>query len=216
VTPVRDTPARGAALSALVLAGGAGRRLGGRKDGVLVGRATLLQRSLAVAVAVSDDVILLPGSHVLPAPSLVRVVADEPGAPGPLGALLAGLRAARHDACLLLPCDMPFARPDVAGRLARRATGSALAAVVAGPQGREPFHAIWRRDAADVVSDVVARGGRSLREVLDELAARGALAEVPAAVMQDLDPELAFLVNVNAADDLSAARRKAERAEAGA
>lgn len=204
------------ALSALVLAGGAGRRLGGRKDGVLVGGVPLLKRSLAVAVSVSDDVILLPGVHLLPASSLVRVAADEPGAPGPLGALLGGLRAARHEASLLLPCDMPFARPDVVARLARRATGHALAVVVVGPRGREPFHAVWRRQAADVVREVVARGGRSLQEVLDELAVRGALSEVPAAEMQDLDPELAFLVNVNAAGDLSAANERAGRARAGA
>jgi molybdopterin-guanine dinucleotide biosynthesis protein A len=196
-------------LSALVLAGGAGRRLGGRKDGVLVGGVELLKRSLAVAVAVSDDVLLLPGGNALAASAMVRVVPDAPGIPGPLGALLAGLLAAKHDACLLLPCDMPFARPDIVWRLARSAAPPFLAAVVVGPSGREPFHAVWRRGAAEVVREVAARGGRSLQDVLAELAARGALAEVPSSALSDLDPELAFLVNVNEARDLAAARARA-------
>src|SRR5262249_52106280 len=159
--------------------------------------------------AVSDDVILLPGAHVLPASPRVRVVTDEPGVPGPLGALLAGLRAARHEACLLLACDMPFARPDVVARLAPQAAGPALAAVLPRPDGREPFHGIWRRGASAILREVADRGGRSLQEALEELQARGALAEVPAAQMHDLDAELSFLVNVNAPGDLWAARTRA-------
>jgi molybdopterin-guanine dinucleotide biosynthesis protein A len=162
-----------------------------------------------VAVAVSDDVLLLPGGNALAAPSVVRVVPDAPGIPGPLGGLLAGLLAAKHDDCLLLPCDMPFARPDIVWRLARSAAAPSLAAVVVGPSGREPFHAVWRRGAAEVVRAVAERGGRSLQDVLAELAARGALAEVPASALSDLDPELAFLANVNEARDLEAARARA-------
>jgi len=200
-----------AALSVLVLAGGEGRRLGGRKDGLPVGGRPLLERVLQVAQALSEDVVVLPGRWAgqLHLPPGVRSAQDAPGAPGPLGALLGGLRAARHDACLLLPCDMPFASVEVARRLLDGAHGRTLAAVVVGPRGREPFHAIWRRGAAALLERVAARGGRALHEALGELDALGALHETPAAALADLDPELACLVNVNSASDLAVARARA-------
>ena len=198
------------ALSVLVLAGGNGRRMGGRKDGLALGDATLLRRALRLAQQVSDDVLLAPGRWPAPvdAPAGLRLVADDPAAQGPLAGLLAGLAAARHEACLLLPCDMPFARADVAGRLAARATGRTLVAAVQGPAGREPFHAVWRRGARPLLAELAARGERSLQSALDALAAGGALDLVPADELADLDPELAFLVNVNTSADLAAARAR--------
>jgi molybdopterin-guanine dinucleotide biosynthesis protein A len=199
-----------AGLSVLVLAGGNGRRMGGRKDGLPFGEATLLQRALRLGAGISDDVLLACGRWPAPVdrPPGVRLVSDDPRAEGPLSGLLAGLAAARHDACLLLPCDMPFARADVAGRLVARATGNMLVAALQGPRGREPFHAVWRRGALPLLEAVAARGERSLQAALDALAARNALATVPASDFADLDPELAFLVNVNTADDLAAARAR--------
>ncbi len=198
------------ALAVIVLAGGAGRRLGGRKDGLSLGEGTLLERSLRLAECLSDDVLLLPGPWTPPAGLAdgVRVLADDPDVPGPLGALRSGLGAARHDACLLLPCDMPFASAAVARRLAAQA-GDALAVVVRSAAGREPFHGVWRRGALPVLDLVAARGGRSLQAALEALAARGALVEVPADALRDLDAGLSFLVNVNTADDLLAARARA-------
>ena len=202
-----------AALSVVVLAGGEGRRLGGRKDGLPVGDRTLLQRALDFAAGVSDDVLLAPGRWAVPAdpPAGVRLVSDDARTAGPLAGLLAGLDAARHDACLLLPCDMPFARADVAWRLVALATGPVLVAALHGPGGREPFHAVWRRGSRPVLEALAAGGERSLQAALDALQERGALALLPDAELADLDPELACLVNVNTAEDLAAARARVAR-----
>ena len=199
------------ALGVIVLAGGAGRRLGGRKDGLPLGGLTLLQRSLTLGARLADEVLLLPGPWALPSPPPegVRLVADDPRVPGPLGALMGGLRASRFDACLLLPCDMPFASAAVAWRLAEQAAGGALAVVVRSPRGREPFHGVWRRGALPELEDVAARGGRSLQAALDALAARRALVEVDGEELADLDAGLSFLLNVNTADDLAVARARA-------
>lgn len=197
--------------SAIVLAGGEGRRMGGRKDGLEVGGRPMLERALRSAALVTEDIVLLPGRWAhdgLGRPGL-RVVADAPGVAGPLGGLLGGLRAARHAACLLLPCDMPFASAEVARRLLACLDARVLAAVVVGPRGREPFHGAWSRAALPVLEDLAARGERSLQAALAALAARGALRELPAALLAGEDPELAFLANVNTAGDLCAARARA-------
>ena len=64
----------------------------------------------------------------------------------------------------------------------------------------------------DNVAHVVLNAPKKLNSLdeaaLDELAARDALALVPAGEFADLDPESAFLVNVNTADQLAAARAR--------
>jgi molybdopterin-guanine dinucleotide biosynthesis protein A len=153
------------ALSALVLAGGAARRMGGSKAGERVGGRTLLERSLALAADVADETLLLGGLRALDfdAPSqdlrgrglhgprvhAVRHVPDWPapedspdsapeerGPQGPLAALGAGLQAARHDWCLLLACDMPFVTPRAIEAL------RAAAAAPGARAGAAPFDAV--------------------------------------------------------------------------
>jgi len=212
--PTASPPER-APLTALVFAGGAARRLGGEKCGRQFEGRPLLLRVLDVAREVADEVLLLPGARDVPeAADLVRVP-DWPDVPGPLGALGAGLEAARHDWCLALPCDMPRLRRDVLERLARRAAGgpAPAALVVAGPSGREPFCALYHRGLLPALARHAAAGGRSLQGWLEACAAAGRLTEVPGQALTDLDPELTFLHNVNTpADLLPAAPQRDARA----
>ena len=194
-----DTPA----LSALVLAGGEARRLGGAKRHLQVGGRSLLARSLDAAGEVADEVLLMPGERPLPVPPSARCIADRPGSPGPLGALAAGLEAARHDWCLLLPCDMPFVDPAVVRRLLAVASrDDADAVVVRSEHGREPFHALYHRRALPTVLRRLEAGERSLKGLLDELTVH----ELSRAALVASDPAARFLCNVNTPEDLARAR----------
>lgn len=215
-----------AGLSGLVLAGGAARRLGGGKAGRRVGERTLLARALDVAAACCDELILLAGDARLadggteagagpvadriardaappprPVP-LARRVSDWPGARGPIGALGAGLEAARHAWCLVLACDMPFYGAREVAALVR-ARAAAPGALVVAWEGPEPFGALWHRDALPAVRAVHARGG-ALRDALVrlpvQLVAREAAAGADA------------LLNVNTFADLARARAAARPA----
>jgi len=194
-------------VTALVLAGGAASRMGGSKaDRRLAGR-TLLERSLALADAVADEVLLLPGARAVPEATGRRVVADwaQGHGLGPLAALGAGLEAARHPWCLLLPCDMPWLRADVARRLVARA-GAARQDVVAvrTDAGWEPFFALYRSALAERVRDELAAGRRSLAGLIERSAA---LAVAPEE-LTDLDPELRSLRSLNTLEELAAAARE--------
>jgi molybdopterin-guanine dinucleotide biosynthesis protein A len=196
-----------------VLAGGEARRLGGAKRHLEVGGRSLLARSLDAAVEVADEVLLLPGTRPLPAPPphTVRCIADRPDSAGPLGALAAGLAAARHEWCLLLPCDMPFVDPAVVRRLLAVASADAVdAVVVRSEHGREPFHALYHRRALPVVLSRLAEGERSLKSLLDELSVH----EVPRDDFVASDPGARFLCNVNTPADLVRARGLAEEVPA--
>jgi len=129
----------------VILAGGAGRRIGGGKPLRMLGGMTLLDRALAMARSWSDEVLIADGTT------------DAPGIEGPLGGVATAL--ARGEDILTIPCDMPFLPPDLPERL----SAGAAAAVLAESGGRlHPVCALWRASAAEGLPAYVASGRRSL------------------------------------------------------
>lgn len=94
-------------LTGVVLAGGAGSRLGRAKADLVLegpGRAgeTLLTRTARLLARRLPRVVVLGREH----PEFESWTDDEPGA-GPVGAVTTALRRA-GTACLVLACDLPF------------------------------------------------------------------------------------------------------------
>ena len=189
----------------VVLAGGAGSRMGGR-DKAFVGLAgrPLLDHVLGrirpqvtvVAIAAGDD----PGrfaSWDLPA-----LADDVGGRTGPLAGILAGMdwAAAAHPSArrlLSVPTDAPFLPPNLGERLAEVCDDTRIAVAASG--GRIHFvTALW---PVDLVADLRAALEQGVRKV-EDFARRYplAVAEFPVA---PFDPFL----NVNRPDDLTEAER---------
>lgn len=121
--------AAGTPLSALVLAGGAGRRLGGIDKGLepFLGQPMVAHVITALAPSVAELVIVANrhldayrrlGHRTITDPDRVRR--------GPAAAVHAAMGRLRHDWVLLAPCDMPRYRPQWPARLVarQRATGA--------------------------------------------------------------------------------------------
>jgi molybdopterin-guanine dinucleotide biosynthesis protein A len=162
-------PAQGedpAGYDAVVLAGGAARRLGGTdKPGVRVGGRALLDRVLAAcAGARSTVVVAAPRPTARP----VTWAREDPPGGGPLAALDAGLGHTTAEHVVVLSADLPFLRDATVGRLlsALRESG-ADGVLLTDPGGRDqPLVAAYRAPR--------------LREELARLAGRhGALAGLP-------------------------------------
>jgi molybdopterin-guanine dinucleotide biosynthesis protein A len=93
--------------AAVILAGGAARRLGGVSKPLLpVGGRPMLDRVLA-AVAGADQRIVV-GPATLPVPAGVARVSEQPPGGGPVAALAAGLPLVDQPAVALLAADLPF------------------------------------------------------------------------------------------------------------
>ena len=104
---------------ALVLAGGAARRLGGAdKPALVVGGRTLLDRVLTACSDAATTVVVGPER---PTTRPVVWTREQPPGAGPVPALLAGLALIRSDRVVLLAADLPFLTPDVIELLASRA-----------------------------------------------------------------------------------------------
>ncbi|MFF9472992.1 NTP transferase domain-containing protein [Streptomyces roseolus] len=156
------------AFDAVVLAGGAARRLGGAdKPGVRVGGRTLLDRVLAACAGAHRTVVVGdPRPTVRP----VGWTREEPTGTGPVAALAAGATALGDPGTLLvLSADLPFLGERTVLRLlaALDADPGAEGALLVDGDGREqPLVAVYR--------------GAALRRELDGLRrARGELDHLP-------------------------------------
>ncbi|MET9011863.1 NTP transferase domain-containing protein [Streptomyces olivaceoviridis] len=102
------TPAPGAPApyDAVVLAGGAARRLGGAdKPGLRVGGRALLDRVLAACADAGTTVVV---AAPRPTARPVRWTREEPPGGGPVAALEAGLRLTTAGHTVVLSADLPF------------------------------------------------------------------------------------------------------------
>ncbi|MFE6337650.1 NTP transferase domain-containing protein [Streptomyces sp. NPDC057806] len=91
---------------AVVLAGGAARRLGGAdKPGLSVGGRPLLDRVLAACAGARTTVVV---ADPRPTARPVTWAREDPPGGGPLAALAAGLRPTTADLVVVLSADLPF------------------------------------------------------------------------------------------------------------
>jgi molybdopterin-guanine dinucleotide biosynthesis protein A len=188
----------------VVLAGGEGMRVGGRKPQRVLNGRRLIDRALEQAGEWSDLVAVAVRDEAQVRPLDAELIHDDPHVEGPLGGLLAAFGFAGGTGCdflLTIPSDMPFLPSDMMERLAREIGDTACALASSG--GRlHPVCGLWRSDALEAARDYAARGGRSLRGAAESM---GGLAVEWAA--EPFDP----FFNVNSPEDLTEAERRLDR-----
>jgi molybdenum cofactor guanylyltransferase len=162
--------------AALVVAGGAGRRMGADKPALNVAGRTLLERVLEALPVRTDVVVVGPARTVERA---VRFTREEPPGGGPAAAVVAGIAelAALPGFALVavLAADLPGLTPTTVGRLAAAVGTRAVdtdGAVLVDADGREQLlTGVWR--LASLRRAMVARpswAGASVRTLLSVLA----------------------------------------------
>jgi molybdopterin-guanine dinucleotide biosynthesis protein A len=188
-------------IAGVIIAGGEGLRLGGRKVLAPFGGDTLLGAAIA-SLAPQTDVLALNLKPEAADEARARysypILHDAPGpALGPLGGLLAALDWARDKDMLLatIPADTPFLPGDLLAQLA--AASRADVPVFARDAQRDHYLcALWPAVAIDVLHEGVSSGRlRSVRSAHD------ALGSVACRIS---GPRHAFF-NVNTQEDLARA-----------
>lgn len=154
-------------ITGIVLAGGRGRRMGGRDKGLLCAGGRPLVAWLCEALAPQVDRLLIVANRN---PHLYReyapVVPDRrPDFQGPLVGVEAGLTAARTPLALVVPCDLPGLPGDLAHRLAQvlMAEDAGLALVDDGERCH-PLPVLLRRELLEPITERLDEGVRSLRQ----------------------------------------------------
>jgi molybdenum cofactor guanylyltransferase len=193
-------PARAAQsprLSAVVLCGGASRRMGRDKALLPLEGMPLIARVTARVGQAAEPVVLAPGMPGRFAHLGLQEVEDDPRGIGPLGGLIGGLEASPHVLMAAVAVDLPFASPEVLSLLARLRRGEdAVVPVTA--SGTHPLHAIYAKTALPRLRTAARSRRYALRTVLDELDVRF----VPEQEWAVADPTGRFALNLNRPEDL--------------
>ena len=194
--------------SAVILAGGAGSRLGKEKSLVEFDGRPLIQWSVEkLAPFVEDVVVVARGPEQAKQledliPNAVIAI-DSISGYGPVAGLDAGMEQARNEYVLAIGCDLPFLNIDVIDLLFELAQGWDASVPTRENGMMEPLHSVYKRDALlSACQKAIERGERRIRAPLKMLRVKCVAVEQ----LKILDPELLTFFNLNTREDLDMAR----------
>lgn len=179
-----------------ILAGGQGRRLGGRvKPLVPVGGQAILDRQRAVCAALGATPVLVAPDPQPFAASGLEVIADRVAA-GALGALYTALAHCPAPYALVLAGDLPFVTAPFLAHLCDAATGHDAAVPVVDERWH-PLCAAYHRRVAPQLRAAIEAGRWRVTDAVRALDVR----EVAGADLRRFDPDGRLLLNVNTPED---------------
>lgn len=154
-------------ITALVLAGGKSRRMGGRDKGLLpFGDGLLIGHIIDAIRPQVGRVMISANRHAERYAEFGLPVLPDPlqGFQGPLAGFLAGLEAMQTDYLLTLPCDGPFVIDDLAARLAGGINGRDEVDIAVAHDGRrlQPVYALLHRRTLPSLQQALAEGERKI------------------------------------------------------
>lgn len=189
-------------VTAVILAGGQSRRMGADKALLRLPSSgpTLIERVVAAARAVTDDVVVVAeDAGRLPAMP-VRTVGDAIPHAGPLAGLVAGFAAARYADVLPLACDLPYLSvPLLRWMASQPRTWDALVPWLSNEDGKtgwEPLHAIYTRACLAPMRAALDRGERHMTAFFPAIRVQPLTADA----MRPHDPDLRSTRSVNTPD----------------
>ncbi|MCS2610508.1 molybdenum cofactor guanylyltransferase MobA [Halomonas dongshanensis] len=151
-------------LTGVILAGGAGRRMGGRDKGLepFAGKPLFAHTAMRLDGQVAE--VLISANRNIDAYALFgwRVIEDaHPGFEGPLMGLYSALGAARTPWLLIAPCDTPLLPQDLVARMVAGLGDHAIAVAFDGER-EHPAVALVRTALKDDLGAALAAGERKL------------------------------------------------------
>ena len=193
-------------ISAILLAGGAGRRMGGEDKGLLKLKDKTLVEWVLARVAPQVDEILISANRNLDTYRAFGypVLPDKTeGFAGPLAGIARGLLDAQHELILSAPCDTPFLPDDLVARLlAGLHAGDFDLAVPAIAGAGQHAICLMRRQVGANLAGYLAQGGHKVQEWQAGLKC----AQV------DFSDAAPFFMNVNQPQQLAALESRIKRA----
>ena len=166
-------------ISAVVLSGGKGARMGREKLFLSAGSAPLAERVIRAVHPFASEIILsIAARQVSPALHFfsgiidfynIRLVEDRAEGRGPLEGIASGLTFAKFEWSFVCACDMPFLSLDVIRTLWN--AGDRKASVIIPRIGGylEPLHAFYSRRALSAARSLIDRGERKITALYDDL-----------------------------------------------
>lgn len=162
-------------LSGLILAGGEGRRMAGRDKGLIsLANKPLVEYAIDCLQPLVDDLsISCNRNQELYQGYQLQCLSDknlDAGFQGPMAGLAAGLKNAKHEWLLVMPCDTPLMTTNVMSQLINclKASGPSLEmqAIIFSHQGLQPLHGLYHRSMLPVFEKCLTENKNALQRLL--------------------------------------------------
>ncbi|MEI8002934.1 MAG: molybdenum cofactor guanylyltransferase [Methanothrix sp.] len=202
--------------SAVILAGGNGRRLGAEKSLLEFEDRPLICWTAEKLSRTADEIVVVARSQAH-AGRLEEIISnfatlakvaftwDSVAGFGPVAGLYAGMKEASGSLAFATGCDLPFLNPQVIERLFELADEEDYeAAVPVQPNGFfEPLHSVYHREKMLLACErAMEKAERRIHVPLQELHVRRIFVDL----LRPLDPDLLTFFNLNTREDLEKAR----------
>jgi len=192
--------------SALILAGGSGRRLGCKEKALIpIKGRTILEYNLDLLERLVDEVIISVRDDeqkgILKEYTGERtIIADHYTDVGPLAGILEGLKEAEGEYVFITACDMPFLDPEVVEMLFQRAIGHDAAIPAWENEMLEPLHAVYRTRPMAIETEKAIQNDDKI--ILAPVFKLKDLVLVDMEDVRALDPGLRTFININTLEDM--------------
>jgi molybdopterin-guanine dinucleotide biosynthesis protein A len=166
-------------ISGLILAGGEGRRMAGRDKGLItLADKPLVEYAIECLQPLVDDLsISCNRNRDLYLGYQLDCLGDNDSAEnsdeitsyqGPMAGLAAGLKHARHEWLLVMPCDTPLMNTEVMTQLLTSALSQnqKTQAVIFLHQGLQPLHGLYHRSMLPIFEQCLAENKNALQRLL--------------------------------------------------
>jgi len=153
-------------ISALVLAGGLSRRMGGQNKGLkTINGKPMISYSLGKLAAITDEIFISTNDHIEDYQQFSCPIVSDilPGSLGPLAGIHAGLSAASTKLMLVAACDCPFLNIELYHRLIKRMSEANVPISMAHDgERRQTTFVVINTNLKDNLSNYLKNGGRRL------------------------------------------------------
>ena len=188
-------------VTGIVLAGGAGRRMGAPKPLLRLGDKTLVEHVIAaIEPLVSGVIVVTNDAEAMAFLGLPTVGDAEPGR-GPLMGLYSGLLACSTPFALVVACDAPFLSPELLEALIARRQPDAMT-LPATERGPQPMPGLYPKTITSEIASLLEGGRAAMRD----LVAAGPVELLSAEDVRALDPEGRSFKDLDTPEDLAAAQ----------
>ncbi len=158
-----------------ILIGGHSRRMGTPKALIPIDGSTLLERTVATASSITDDILLLgqPPFDLPTSVNLLTIVPDHHPHTGPIGGLESLLISRPNAHCILLACDMPYLSVDLLKRLIEPNDGlDAVVCTTTTEPACHPCCALYKQSSLPAVQAALQARSYGMIDLLSRLRVR--------------------------------------------
>lgn len=165
-------------LSGLILAGGEGRRMAGRDKGLIsLASKPLVEYAIECLKPLVDDLnISCNRNQDLYQNYQFKCISDKStngDFQGPMAGLAAGLKNAKHDWLLVMPCDTPLMTTDIMAQLVTclktHRFSQEVQAIIFSHQGLQPLHGLYHRSMLPIFEQCLSENKNALQRLLRSL-----------------------------------------------